>query len=89
MAARLLELRVPIPPGACMSVCCECCVLSGRVLCDRPIPPSQESYRACVFVSVCYLETSTPRQPRLQGSCTKGGKNHDLCGPKVIKRLVV
>jgi hypothetical protein len=35
--ARLLELRVRIPPEALMCVCCDCCVLSGRGLCDRPI----------------------------------------------------
>ena len=29
-AARLLGLRVRIPPGAWMSVSCECCALSGR-----------------------------------------------------------
>ena len=29
-AARLLGLRVRIPPVAWMAVCCECCVLSGR-----------------------------------------------------------
>jgi len=29
-AARLLGLRVRIPPGAWTSVSCECCVLSGR-----------------------------------------------------------
>ena len=33
-AARLLGLRVGIPPGAWMTVCCECCVLLGRGLCD-------------------------------------------------------
>ena len=33
-AARLLRLWVRSPPGAWMSVCCECCVLSGRGLCD-------------------------------------------------------
>jgi len=31
-AARLLRLRVRIPPEAWMFVCCECCVLSGRGL---------------------------------------------------------
>jgi len=34
-AARLLRLWVRIPPGAWMSVCCECCVLSGRGHCDE------------------------------------------------------
>jgi len=28
-----------------MSVCCECCVLSGRRLCDGLIPRLEESYR--------------------------------------------
>jgi len=36
-AARLLRLWVRTPPGAWMSVCCECCVLSGRGLCDALI----------------------------------------------------
>ena len=45
-AARLLELRVRIPPGAWMSVSCKCCVLLGRDLCDWPIT---QSYRVwCV-----------------------------------------
>jgi hypothetical protein len=30
--------------GAWMSVSCECCVLSGRGLCDGPIPRPEESY---------------------------------------------
>jgi len=34
VAPRLLGLWVWIPPGAWMSVYCECCVLSGRGLCD-------------------------------------------------------
>ena len=32
-------------PAGGMDVCCECCVLSGRVLCDGPIPRPEESYR--------------------------------------------
>jgi hypothetical protein len=38
------------PAGAWMSVSCECLVLSGRDLCDGPIPRPEESYRACVCV---------------------------------------
>jgi len=39
--------------GSCMSVCCKCCVLSGRRLCKGPIPQSEESYRMmCVYVRV-------------------------------------
>ena len=33
-AARLLRLWVRIPPGAWISVRCECCVMSGRGLCE-------------------------------------------------------
>ena len=34
-----------------MSVSCECCVLSGRGLCDGLITPPEEAYRAglCTF----------------------------------------
>jgi len=49
-AARLLGLWVRIPPGAWMSVCCECCVLSGRGLCDGLITRPQESYRLWCLV---------------------------------------
>jgi len=44
-AARLLRLWVRIPPRAWMFVCCDCCVLSGRGLCDGLIIRSEESYR--------------------------------------------
>jgi len=50
-AARLLRMWVRIPPGVWMSVCCWCCVLSGRGLCDGLIPRPAESYRLwCVVV---------------------------------------
>ena len=44
-AASLLGLRVRIPPRAWMYVSCEYCMLSGRGLCDRPIPRPEEIYR--------------------------------------------
>jgi hypothetical protein len=43
-AARLLRMRVRIPPGAWMFACCECCVLSGRSLCDGLFIRPEESY---------------------------------------------
>jgi len=48
VAARLLGLRVQIKPGfGC--VFCQCCVLSGRGLCDELITRPEESYRVwCV-----------------------------------------
>ena len=56
-AARLLRSWVRIPPGAWMFVCCDCCVMSGRGLCDELITRPEESYRLCCVV-VCDLETS-------------------------------
>ena len=40
-----------------MFVFCECCVLSGRGLCDELITHPEESYRLWCVV-VCDLETS-------------------------------
>jgi hypothetical protein len=59
--ARLLKLWVRITPGAWMSLCCECCVLSVRGLCDELITLSEESYRLW-YVVVCDLETSWMRR---------------------------
>jgi len=41
-----------------MGVCCECCVLSGRGLCDGLIPCPEESYGCLSVVSVvcCQVE---------------------------------
>ena len=61
-AARLLRLWVRIPPGTWMFVCCECCVLLGRCLCDELITLPEESYRLWCVV-VCDLETSWMRGP--------------------------
>jgi len=50
-AARLLGLRVWIPPTTRISVFCEFYVLLGWGLCDRPITCPEESYRQwCVWV---------------------------------------
>ena len=54
-AARLLRSWVRIPPGAWIFFCFECCVLSGRGLCDELITRPQESYRLWCVV-VCDLE---------------------------------
>ena len=43
-------------PTEGMDVCCECCVLSGRGLCDELITRPEESYR--LWCVVCVLETS-------------------------------
>ena len=55
-AAHLLRSWVRIPPGACIFVCCECRVLSGRGLCDELITRPEESYR--LWCVVYDLETA-------------------------------
>ena len=42
-AARLLRLWVRIPPEAWKFVCCDCCVLSVRGICDELITRPEES----------------------------------------------
>jgi len=60
-AARPLRLWVRIPPEAWLFLCCECCVLSGRGLCDGLITRPEESYRLWRVV-LCDLETSKMRR---------------------------
>ena len=65
-AARLLRSWVRIPPGAWVFFCCECCVLSGRGLCDGLITRPEESYRLWRVV-VCDQETSYARRLPARG----------------------
>jgi hypothetical protein len=71
-APRLLGLRVRIPPGVWSSVCCECCVLSGRGLCVGLITRPAESYRLWC-VSECDCEASIMRRPWPTGGCLATG----------------
>jgi len=76
-AAHLLRLWVRIPPGAWISVYCECCVLSGRGLCDELITCLEESNRLwCVIV--CNLETSRMRRPWPTGGCRAKNKQTNM-----------
>ena len=61
-ATRMLRLWVRIPPRAWMVVCCECCVLSGRGLCNELVTHPEESYRLWCIIE-CDLETSFMRRP--------------------------
>jgi len=70
--ARLLRSWVQIPPGAWMSLCCNCCVLSGRGHCDELIICQGESYRVCCVV-VCDLEISWMRRTWPTGGGGGGG----------------
>jgi len=45
-----------------MSVCCECCVLAGRGLCEELITRPEESYRLWCVV-VCDLENLRMKRP--------------------------
>jgi hypothetical protein len=60
-AARLLRSLVRIPPEAWTFVCCECCVLSDRGLCDGLITRPEKSYRPWRVV-VCDQEASKTRR---------------------------
>jgi hypothetical protein len=73
-AAFLLGLRVRILPGAWISVCSQCCVLSDRGLFVGPITRPEESYRVWC-VSECDCEASIMRRPWPTGGCrAMGGK---------------
>jgi len=61
-----------------MFVCVECCVLSGRGVCDRLITHQEESYRLWC-VAVCDLETSRMRRPWPALGRSATGGNICLC----------
>ena len=69
----MLRLWVRIPPGAWIFFCCECCVLSGRSLCDWLITHPEESYGLWCVV-VCDLETSLKRKPWPTGGQSRQNK---------------
>jgi hypothetical protein len=61
VTTRLARLWVRIPPGAWMSFSCECCVMSGRDLCDELITRPEKSC-GLLCVLVCGLEPSWLRR---------------------------
>jgi len=56
---------------------CDCCVLSGRGLCDGLITPPEESYRLWCVV-VCDLETSWMRRPWPPGGLSRKKQTNKL-----------
>jgi hypothetical protein len=61
-----------------MSVCCECCVLSGRYLCVQTSPTE-------CGVSECDREASIMRGPWPTGGCyTTGKKSDSVCNSILI-----
>ena len=67
-----------------MFVCCGCCVLSGRGLCDELITRPEESYRLWCVV-VCDLETSLIDPGPRGAAAPQGEKNiYMQSGPKKV-----
>ena len=87
-ATRLLRSWVRIPPGAWMFVCCECCVLSGRGLCDELIACPGESYWVW-WVVVCDQKTSSMRRPLPALGRSATGKKRvmspDCCSNNILQ----
>jgi len=63
-----------------MFVCCKCCVLSGRVLCDGLITRPGESYR--LWCIVCDQETSKTRRLK---ACYRAVENTTTMGCNIKK----
>ena len=83
VAARLLRLWVRLPSEAWVSVCCECCVLSGRGLCDELITCPEEYYWLWCVV-VCDLETSWMRRPWPNGGLSRHKQTKKLKFPGIL-----
>jgi hypothetical protein len=73
-AARLLWLWFRIPPGAWSFVSFECCVLSGRGLCDGLITCREEFYRGCCVQFVRSRNLVRGGHDRESGQSLKGIK---------------
>jgi hypothetical protein len=70
-ASRVMGLQVRISPGAWMSVCCECCVLSGVGLCVGLITRPEESCRVwCVWVWSWSLDRPARGCNSMENNCT-------------------
>jgi len=70
-----------------MSVCCECCVLSGRGLCDGLINRPEESYRLWRVVA-CDQETSNEEAKARYGAVKNTTKRVVTPGEKKTKKVI-
>jgi hypothetical protein len=66
-----------------MTVFCECCVLSGKGLCDEPIPPPEKFYRKWRVV-VCDPVTSRIRRPWPALGCCTRDRDRDLSNDSTV-----
>jgi len=62
-----------------MFVCCDCCVLSGRGICDELITRPEESYRLWCVV-VCDLEENLKSE---EAMTRVGSQRHRIKSPIV------
>ena len=84
-AARLLESPVRTPPEAWMSVPRECCLLSGRSLCDGLITPPEGPIEC--GVPECDREASIMRRPwPTRGRCAVHKKCSSSCDVSFLRR---
>ena len=58
----LADILCSSPAVVGMVFCCDCCVLSGRGVCDELITHPEQSYRLWRVV-VCDLETASMSRP--------------------------
>jgi hypothetical protein len=69
-----------------MDICRECCILSGRGLCDELITRPEESYRQCYVL--CDLETTRMRRPCPTLGCSVTKKNiHSKWGQVLLRKV--
>ena len=87
---RMLRLWVRIPPGACMSVCCEC-VLSGRGSLRRDDHSPRRVLPTVVRRCVCDLEISWMRRSWHTGGCRAKNKqtNFIICTHQLWLTLIL
>jgi hypothetical protein len=92
-AAHLLGLWVRIPLGVWMFVVCECCVLSGRILCVGMITRPEESYRVWRVpwvwwrspVRGCSIEAPQEKENKY----TRGKWSWEMCDSNVTLFMLV
>jgi len=66
-----------------MFVCCDCCVLSSRGLCDELITRPEESYRLCCVV-VCDLENHVNEETMTRVGSQRHRKKNESYNPTAI-----
>ena len=71
-----------------MFVCCECCVLSGRGLCDELITRPEESYRLWCFV-VCDLENLKNEEAMTRVGSQRHSKKKKIFVHWLVRMLIM